>query len=113
MRAYGFIFARGGSKGLPGKNIRLLGGEPPWSGHPRGPGVRPPGADHRLHDDPAIAAVARNTGRCALLLPAELASRRRDERAGLAAAIQQVSGGGDPPFDVFVSLPPPVRSGPR
>ena len=25
---YAWIFARGGSKGLPGKNIRLLGGKP-------------------------------------------------------------------------------------
>lgn len=28
MNAVGFIFARGGSKGLPGKNIRPLGGRP-------------------------------------------------------------------------------------
>lgn len=33
MKATAFIFARGGSKGLPGKNIRLLGGKPliAWS----------------------------------------------------------------------------------
>ncbi len=33
MNAIAFIFARGGSKGLPGKNIRLLGGKPliAWS----------------------------------------------------------------------------------
>jgi CMP-N-acetylneuraminic acid synthetase len=33
MRAIAFIFARGGSKGLPGKNIRPLGGKPliAWS----------------------------------------------------------------------------------
>jgi CMP-N-acetylneuraminic acid synthetase len=33
MKAVAFIFARGGSKGLPGKNIRLLGGKPliAWS----------------------------------------------------------------------------------
>jgi N-acylneuraminate cytidylyltransferase len=33
MQAIGFIFARGGSKGLPGKNIKLLGGKPliAWS----------------------------------------------------------------------------------
>ena len=33
MKTYAFIFARGGSKGLPGKNIRLLGGKPllAWS----------------------------------------------------------------------------------
>ena len=28
MKAIAFIFARGGSKGLPGKNIRSLGGKP-------------------------------------------------------------------------------------
>jgi CMP-N-acetylneuraminic acid synthetase len=28
MKTTGFIFARGGSKGLPGKNIRLLAGKP-------------------------------------------------------------------------------------
>jgi len=33
MKAVAFIFARGGSKGLPGKNIKLLGGKPliAWS----------------------------------------------------------------------------------
>ncbi len=33
MKAIAFIFARGGSKGLPGKNIRPLGGKPlmAWS----------------------------------------------------------------------------------
>ena len=33
MKAVAIIFARGGSKGLPGKNIRLLGGKPliAWS----------------------------------------------------------------------------------
>jgi N-acylneuraminate cytidylyltransferase len=28
LKAVAFIFARGGSKGLPGKNVRLLGGKP-------------------------------------------------------------------------------------
>jgi N-acylneuraminate cytidylyltransferase len=33
MKTVAFIFARGGSKGLPGKNIRLLEGKPliAWS----------------------------------------------------------------------------------
>jgi len=33
MKVVGFIFARGGSKGLPGKNVRLLAGKPliAWS----------------------------------------------------------------------------------
>ena len=28
MKVYAFIFARGGSKGLPGKNIKILAGKP-------------------------------------------------------------------------------------
>ena len=33
MKAVAIIFARGGSKGLPGKNVRSLGGKPliAWS----------------------------------------------------------------------------------
>ena len=33
MNAVAFVFARGGSKGLPGKNTRLFGGKPliAWS----------------------------------------------------------------------------------
>ena len=33
MKTYAFIFARGGSKGIPGKNIRLMAGKPllAWS----------------------------------------------------------------------------------
>ena len=40
MKVVAFIFARGGSKGLPGKNIRSLGGKPliAWSiEHASGP----------------------------------------------------------------------------
>ena len=28
MKTYAFVFARGGSKGVPGKNIRILAGKP-------------------------------------------------------------------------------------
>lgn len=75
MKAVAFIFARGGSKGLPGKNIRLLGGKPliAWS------------IEHALAvkriarvivstDSEEIAAVARNYGaEVPFIRPAELA----------------------------------------
>jgi CMP-N-acetylneuraminic acid synthetase len=75
MKAIAFIFARGGSKGLPGKNIRPLGGKPliAWS------------IDHALAvkriervivstDSEEIAAVARQYGAEApFIRPAELA----------------------------------------
>jgi N-acylneuraminate cytidylyltransferase len=63
MRVVAFIFARGGSKGLPGKNIRPLAGKPliAWSiEHARAvPGIA------RVivsTDSPKIAAVAREYG---------------------------------------------------
>lgn len=63
MKAIAFVFARGGSKGLPGKNIRLLGGKPliAWS-------IEHALAVKRIErvivstDSEAIAAVARHYG---------------------------------------------------
>lgn len=75
MKAAAFIFARGGSKGLPGKNIRLLGGKPliAWSiGHAL--------AVQRIErvivstDSEEIATVAREYGaEVPFIRPAELA----------------------------------------
>jgi CMP-N-acetylneuraminic acid synthetase len=75
VKAVAFIFARGGSKGLPGKNIRLFGGKPliAWS------------IEHALAvkriirvivstDSEEIAAVARDYGaEVPFIRPAELA----------------------------------------
>ncbi len=63
MRAIAFIFARGGSKGLPGKNIRPLGGKPliAWSiEHARA--VPRIGRVIVSTDSEEIAAVAREFG---------------------------------------------------
>jgi CMP-N-acetylneuraminic acid synthetase len=75
MTAVAFIFARGGSKGLPGKNIRLLGGKPliAWS------------IEHALEidriervlvstDSPEIASISREYGaEVPFIRPADLA----------------------------------------
>jgi N-acylneuraminate cytidylyltransferase len=75
MKAIAFIFARGGSKGLPGKNIRLLGGKPliAWS-------IEHAFAVKRIErviistDSEEIAAVAREYGaEVPFIRPAELA----------------------------------------
>lgn len=75
MDSVAFIFARGGSKGVPGKNVRPLGGKPliAWSivQSLAVPGIR------RLivsTDDQEIARVARSAGaEVPFLRPAELA----------------------------------------
>jgi N-acylneuraminate cytidylyltransferase len=75
MNVFAFIFARGGSKGLPGKNIRLLGGKPliAWS-------IEQALAVSRISrvivstDSEEIAAVARQHGaEVPFIRPAELA----------------------------------------
>ena len=75
MKAVAFIFARGGSKGLPGKNIRPLGGKPliAWS-------IEHAIAVKRIErvivstDSEEIAAVAREHGaEVPFIRPAELA----------------------------------------
>ena len=75
MNAIAFIFARGGSKGLPGKNIRPLGGKPliAWS-------IEHAFAVKRIArvivstDSDEIAAVARTYGaEVPFVRPAELA----------------------------------------
>jgi N-acylneuraminate cytidylyltransferase len=75
MKATAFIFARGGSKGLPGKNIRPLGGKPliAWS-------IEHAMAVNRIErvivstDSEDIAAVAREHGaKVPFIRPPELA----------------------------------------
>lgn len=75
MNATAIIFARGGSKGLPGKNVRLLGGKPliAWS-------IEHALAVKRIErvivstDSEEIAAVAREYGaEVPFVRPAELA----------------------------------------
>ena len=84
MKAIAFIFARGGSKGLPGKNIRPLAGKPliAWS-------IEHAFAVKRIErvivstDSEEIAAVARQYGaEVPFIRPEELA--RDDSPEGLA-----------------------------
>ena len=81
MNAVAFIFARGGSKGLPGKNTRLLGGKPliVWS-------IERALAVHRISrvivstDSDEIATISRQHGAEApFLRPAELATDESPE----------------------------------
>lgn len=110
MKRFGFIFARGGSKGLPGKNLMKLGGIPLICRAVQS-GLDSGMLDRILvsTDDPAIAETARKCGaEVPFLRPAELARDDSPEWAAWQHAISQVE-----PFDVFVSLPctAPLRTG--
>lgn len=106
MRSVAFIFARGGSKGVPRKNIRLLDGKP-LIAHSIEVGLATPGVETVVvsTDDAEIAEVARAHGaEVPFLRPAELAQDNSPEWLAWRHAVswfEQERG----PFDCFVSLP--------
>jgi N-acylneuraminate cytidylyltransferase len=100
------VFARGGSKGLPGINIKLLAGKPLIAY-----AIETALACKRLEtvivstDDPRIAAIAREFGaETPFMRPAELASDTAPEWQSWQHAIRFVQSERGS-FDVFVSLP--------
>jgi CMP-N-acetylneuraminic acid synthetase len=107
MKATAFIFARGGSKGLPGKNIRPLGGKPliAWS------------IEHALSvkrikrvivstDSEEIAAVARNFGaEVPFIRPADLARDDSPEWLAWCHALNYVLETTGALPEVMVSVP--------
>lgn len=103
-----FIFARGGSKGIPGKNIALLG-DKPLIAHSISLAKAHPLIDDVVvsTDEPAIAKVALEYGALVpFMRPAELASDTASEWLAWQHAIKACRT--DPrwvDFDTFVSLP--------
>ena len=105
---YAFIFARGGSKGLPGKNIRPLAGKPlltraietAWE---------VPGVARVIvsTDSPEIADVALQSGaEVPFMRPAELARDDSAEWLAWQHALRAVGCGESvAPCDVFLSVP--------
>jgi len=107
MKTVAFIFARGGSKGLPGKNVRLLGGKPliAWSIE-HALAVERIGRVIVSTDSDEIAAVARQHGaEVPFMRPAELARDDSPEWLAWRHALNYLSdtAGGLP--EAMVSLP--------
>ena len=113
MKAIAFIFARGGSKGLPGKNIRHLGGKPliAWS-------IELALAVNRLErvivstDSEEIAAVAREYGaEVPFIRPAEMARDNSPEWLAWRHALNyfRESTGALPEVMVSVPATAPLR----
>lgn len=106
MSTFAFIFARGGSKGLPGKNIRLLGGIPLLA-H----GIQLAQAIESVErvfvstDDAGIAAVAREFGAEVIDRPKELATDTAPEWMAWRHAIVHVREALRLDFDTLLSLP--------
>ncbi|MBI4064621.1 MAG: acylneuraminate cytidylyltransferase family protein [Elusimicrobia bacterium] len=104
----GAIFARGGSKGVPGKNIRSLAGEP-LIAHAIKTAKEVKSLDRVIvsTDDPEIARVARDYGaEVPFMRPAELATDQTPEWLAWRHAIKTIAeldGGRQP--DILVSIP--------
>lgn len=108
-----FVFARGGSKGLPRKNLRPLAGKP-LIVH----AIELGSALTRVSkvivstDDAEIAEVARKAGALVpFIRPAELASDSAPEWLAWQHAIRSLREAGER-IDLFISLPPtsPLRA---
>ncbi|WP_104401011.1 acylneuraminate cytidylyltransferase family protein [Vibrio penaeicida] len=105
MKNFAFIFARGGSKGLPKKNIKLLAGKPLIQ-YSIDVALAAPSINRVFvsTDDDEIAQVAANGGATVIKRPDELASDTSPEILSWKHAIEHVQEEyGD--FDGFVSLP--------
>lgn len=112
-KTFAFIFARGGSKGIPRKNIKPLGGKPliGWS---IDTALQCPSIDRVIvsTDDQEIADVARSYGaEVPFIRPKELSEDTSAEWFAWRHAIKFVEAQGCK-FDQFVSLPAtsPLRS---
>ena len=109
------IFARGGSKGVVGKNIRLLAGKPLVAYAVET--ARASAVIERVvvsTDDARIAEIARQYGAdIPFMRPKELAGDDSSEWLAWQHAIRTLQGSpGDRGIDVFVSIPPtsPLRT---
>jgi N,N'-diacetyl-8-epilegionaminate cytidylyltransferase len=107
-----FIFARGGSKGLPRKNIRNLAGKP-LIVYSIEVAQQTPSIEHIFvsTDDPEIAEIAALSGAEVIPRPVELAVDTAPEWLAWKHAIDYVNRKHGI-FDIFICLPPtsPLRN---
>lgn len=106
------VFARGGSKGLPGKNLRPLGGVP-LVARSVAVGMASPSVDRVVisTDDPEIARIAVEAGATQpFVRPSALATDEAPEWLAWQHAVTELRSAGR--LDLLVSLPPtaPLRS---
>ena len=107
MTTWVAVFARGGSKGLPGKNLKLLGGMP-LVGHAISVGLQVPGVESVIcsTDSPEIKTIAEQHGALVpFLRPAELADDESPEWLSWQHLANYLLESGAPDSDLLVSLP--------
>lgn len=113
MRILGIVTARGGSKGVPGKNIKPLGGKPllAWTAE-AAHGAKSLTRTILSTDDPRIADVGRASGLdVPFMRPAELARDHSPTLPVLQHAVTTLEAAGDR-YDAICLLQPtnPLRN---
>ncbi len=107
LNVVGFVFARGGSKGLPRKNVLPLAGKPLIAHAIEA--ARQSRWIQRVvvsTDDAEIARVARQYGgETPFMRPPELAADNSPELYAWRHALQMVQAASETPVDLFVSVP--------
>ena len=105
MKIFAFVFARGGSKGVPGKNIRLFAGKPLLA-YSIGIAKSIPSINEVFvsTDDEMIAGVAKKYDATVIPRPADLARDDSPEWLAWRHAVDWVEKKKGP-FEVFLSLP--------
>ena len=111
MKLFSFIFARGGSKGIPNKNIIDFGGIPLIS-HSINLAKEINFVDRVVvsSDSEDILSIAKDSGAQVIKRPPELSSDEAPEWLAWRHAVEQIKQ--DEEFDLFLSLPAtaPLRS---
>lgn len=111
-RILGVVPARGGSKGIPRKNIRLLAGEP-LIGHTLRTAQQIPAIDQLVvsTDDGEIASISQTYGVRVIDRPPSLAEDNSPTEAALLHALDTLEAEGQR-FDIILVLEPtsPLRS---
>ena len=105
MKTYAFVFARGGSKGVPGKNIRELAGKPLLAySIDQAREIEAVDKIFVSTEDQTIASIARGYGVDVINRPEELARDNTPEWMAWMHAVKSLQKRNDC-FDVFLSLP--------
>lgn len=111
--ALALIPARGGSKGIPGKNLMEVGGIPLVARSIRA-ALNSAGVSRVVvsTDDPAIAAVSRQHGAEVVMRPAAIAGDTASSESALLHALDQLATQGPlPPLLVFLQCTSPFTTG--
>ncbi|EAW43114.1 acylneuraminate cytidylyltransferase [Nodularia spumigena CCY9414] len=113
MKTIALVPARGGSKGLPGKNIHLIGGKP-LIAH----SIQDAQEAHLVDqvyvstDDAEIASVSHSYGAEVIQRPIELATDTASSESALIHALTEIEKTGiNPELVVFLQCTSPLRTG--